>query len=124
MSIANFIPGQPVLSWILAILCGMLILYFIRLSVHQLLDNLTALIVQNVRLFSRSLGTSAKHMSVRNKEVLLEHGKQQAERELERQFIRLGRLVENDLARYPTVQRYIEQNIWRSAYADCYTLRR
>lgn len=111
MSIANFIPGQPVLSWILAIICGMLVLYFIRPSAHQLLDNLTTLIVQNFRLLSRSLGVSAKNMSQRNKEVLLEHGKQQAERELERQFIRLGSLVEKDLARYPTVQRNIEQNI-------------
>ncbi len=111
MSIANFIPGQPILSWILAIICGMLILYFIRPSVHQLLDNLTTLIVQNLRLLSRSLSVSAKHMSERNKEVLLEHGKQQAERELERQFIRLGKLVEKDLSRYPTVQRDIEQNI-------------
>lgn len=111
MSIANFIPGQPILSWILAIVSGMLILYFIRPSAHQLLDNLTTLLVQNLRLLSRSLKLSAKHMSLRNTEVLLEHGKQQAERELERQFIRLGSLVEKDLARYPTVQRNIEQNI-------------
>jgi hypothetical protein len=111
MSIANFIPGQPILSWILAIIGGMLILYFIRPSAHQLLDNLTSLLVQMLRLLSRSLVISAKNMSVRNKEVLLEHGKQQAERELERQFIRLGSLVEKDLARYPTVQRNIEQNI-------------
>ena len=111
MSIANFIPGQPILSWILAIISGMLILYFIRPSAHQLLDTLATLLVQNLRLLSRSLKISAKHMAERNTEVLLEHGKQQAERELERQFIRLGSLVEKDLARYPTVQRTIEQNI-------------
>jgi hypothetical protein len=111
MSIANFIPGQPILSWILAVIGGMLILYFIRPSAHQLLDNLTSLLVQILRLLSRSLVLSAKNMSVRNKEVLLEQGKQQAERELERQFIRLGSLVEKDLARYPMVQRNIEQNI-------------
>lgn len=111
MTIAHLIPGQPVLSWILAIISTMLVLYFIRPSAHQLLDNLTQLIVQNLRLLSRSFLAAAKNMSVRNKEVLLEHGKQQAERELERQFIRLGNLVEKDLSRYPTVQRNIEQNI-------------
>jgi hypothetical protein len=111
MSITNFIPGQPILSWILVLIGGMLVLYFIRPSAHQLLDNLTTLLVQNLRLLSRSLAGSAKHMAARNKEVLLEHGKQQAERELERQFIRLGSLVEKDLERYPTVQRNIEHNI-------------
>jgi hypothetical protein len=111
MNITNFIPGQPILSWILALISGMLVLYFIRPSAHQLLDNLTTLIIQNLRLLSRSLSLSAKRMSERNKEVLLEHGKQQAERELERQFIRLGKLVEKDLSHYPTVQRNIEHNI-------------
>lgn len=111
MSISSFIPGQPVLSWILVVLCTMLVLYFIRGSAHQLLDHLTQLLVQNFRLFSRALLNTSKQMAARNREVLLEHGKEQAERELERQFIRLGRLVEKDLARYPTVQRNIEQNI-------------
>lgn len=111
MSVANFIPGQPVLSWILVIVGAMLVLYFIRPSAHQLLDHLTQLIVQNFRMLGRALLNTSRHMSARNREVLLEHGKQQAERELERQFIRLGKLVEKDLARYPTVQRNIEQNI-------------
>ena len=111
MSVSNFIPGQPVLSWILVILGAMLVLYFIRGSAHHLLDQLSQLIIQNLKLLSRALLNASRHMSARNREVLLEHGKQQAERELERQFIRLGRLVEKDLGRYPTVQRNIEQNI-------------
>lgn len=111
MFVSNLIPGEPVLSWLLVIIAANLILYFIRHSAHQLFDSLTLLVVHNLRLFGHALITTARHMSRRNREVLLEHGKQQAERELERQFIRLGNLVEKDLGRYPTIQRSIEQNI-------------
>ncbi|MGK0445411.1 MAG: hypothetical protein ACJA1U_002355 [Bermanella sp.] len=111
MFVSNLIPGEPVLSWLLVIIAANLILYFIRHSAHQLLDSLTLLVVQNLKMLSHALVKTARQMSKRNREVLLEHGKQQAERELERQFIRLGNLVEKDLARYPTIQRNIEQNI-------------
>ena len=111
MPIANIIPGQPVLSWILVLLCATLVLYFIRQSAHQLLDNLTQLLVQNLRLLSKALLNLSKQMAVRNRDVLFEHGQQQAERALERQFIRLSNLVEKDLSRYPSMQRDIEQNI-------------
>jgi len=111
MFISNLIPGEPVLSWLLVIIAANLILYFIRHSAHQLLDSLTLLVVQNLKMFSHALVKTARQMARRNREVLLEHGKQQAERELERQFIRLGNLVEKDLGRYPTIQRNIEQNI-------------
>ncbi len=111
MLIANLIPGQPVLSWILVLLSATLILYFIRQTAHQLLDNISLLLTQNLRLLSKSLKNMAKNMSSRNNEVLFEHGTQQAERELSRQFIRLANLVEKDLERYPNVQRHIEHNI-------------
>ncbi|MEH6343724.1 MAG: hypothetical protein V7785_01445 [Bermanella sp.] len=111
MSISLIIPGQPWLSWILAYLVLVLVMYFIRQSAHQLLDNLTQLIIENLRILSKALLNTSKQMSIRNRDVLLEHGQQQAERELERQFIRLANLVEKDLSRYPTVQRDIEENI-------------
>lgn len=109
--IGNLFPGQPILSWLVVLIGGMLILYFIRYGVHQLLNNFTLLINQNLRLISRALLNTAKLMAKRNREVLLEHGKQQAQRELERQFMRLSALVEKDLGRYPDIQRNIEHNI-------------
>lgn len=111
MLISNLIPGEPVLSWLLVILGANIILYFIRSSAHHLFDSLSRLVVQNLKLLSHGLIESAHEMNRRNREVLLEHGKQQAERELERQFIRLGNLVEKDLGRYPEIQRHVEQNI-------------
>jgi hypothetical protein len=111
MPIANIIPGQPVLSWILVLLCSTLVLYFIRQSIHQLLDSFAQLLVQNLKLLSKALLNVSKQMAVRNRDVLFEHGQQQAERALDRQFIRLANLVEKDLSRYPGVQRNIEQNI-------------
>lgn len=109
MQIEYLIPGYPLLSYLLVFLGLNLVLYFIRHSVHQLIDNIAQLFVQNLRLISKAFKNSAANMASRNREVLLEHGRQQAERELDRQFIRLGNAVENDLARYPTVQRHIEQ---------------
>lgn len=111
LTIANLIPGQPVLSWLMVLIGGMLVLYFIRHGIHQLLDNITQLINQNLRLISKALLNSANRMAKRNRDVLLEHGKQEAQRELERQFMRLGDLVEKDLGRYPDIQRSIEHNI-------------
>ena len=111
MQIANLIPGEPVLSWLLVIVAANIILYFIRVSAHELFNSLTRLITQNLKLLSKALLKTAQQMKERNREVLLEHGKQQAERELERQFIRLGNVVEKDLHRYPEIQRHIEQNI-------------
>jgi len=111
MFISNLIPGEPVLSWLLVIIAANIILYFIRASAHHLFDSLSRLIIQNLKLLSAGLIKTARQLNRRNREVLLEHGKQQAERELERQFIRLGNLVEKDLTRYPAIQRSIEQNI-------------
>lgn len=109
MQIEYLIPGYPLLSYLLVFLGLNLVLYFIRHSVHALIDNIGQLFVQNLRLISKAFKNSAANMAARNREVLLEHGRQQAERELDRQFMRLGHAVENDLARYPTVQRHIEQ---------------
>jgi hypothetical protein len=111
MPIANIIPGQPVLSWILVLLCSTLVLYFIRQSIHQLFDSFAQLLVQNLKLLSKALLNVSTQMAVRNRDVLFEHGQQQAERALDRQFIRLANLVEKDLSRYPGVQRNIEKNI-------------
>ncbi len=109
--ISNLIPGQPILSWILVLVGATLILYFVRTPAHQLLQSIGNLGYRSLRLSSRTLSAAALRVSTRNREVLFEHGRELAERELERNFIRLGEMVEKDLARYPNIQRNIEQNI-------------
>lgn len=109
--ISNLIPGQPLLAWLLVLIAATLVLYFIRGSAHQLLHGFFQMLYRSLRLSALSIRASGELMAKRNREVLFEHGREMAERELERHFARLGKMVEKDLSRYPNIQRNIEQNI-------------
>lgn len=109
--ISNLIPGQPILAWLMALIAATLILYFIRGSAHQLLHSFFQAAYKGLRLSAFSLRGASTSLMARNREVLFEHGREMAERELERNFARLSKMVEKDLSRYPNIQRNIEQNI-------------
>lgn len=109
--ISNLIPGQPLLAWLLVLIAATLVLYFIRGSAHQLLHAFFQTLYRSLRISALSIRGAGDAIATRNREVLFEHGRDMAERELERHFARLGKMVEKDLSRYPNIQRNIEQNI-------------
>ena len=63
------------------------------------------------KLLSSSLMQSAQILKQRNQEVLLELGKENIERQLERDFYRINKVVERDLGTYPELQRIINEQI-------------
>lgn len=63
------------------------------------------------KLLSSSLIQSAQVLQERNKEVLLELGQENVERQLEREFYRINKVVEQDLGNYPELQRIINEQI-------------
>jgi hypothetical protein len=64
-----------------------------------------------MRLLARGLNLSATRMRERNQEVLLNLGREQTERELEKEFFEVSRYVQKDLGAYPELQREIREHI-------------
>ncbi len=109
----TIIPGQPTLSLILLILLLMVGLYMGRNTVHSVINIVMRIVYASLRFAARSLGLTEQKLRARNKEVLLELGKEQVERQLEREFFRVNAVVEKDLGGYPALQRVIADQIAR-----------
>ncbi|HEX2333241.1 MAG TPA: hypothetical protein VHI32_08720 [Burkholderiales bacterium] len=106
-------PDNPALSIFVVALLAMVFLYAARKPVHELLQALGALIGGPLRLAARWLVATAEEMKQRNKAVLLAHGRQEAGQRIEREFERLGAMVQRDLQGYPTLQRKLLDEITR-----------
>jgi hypothetical protein len=106
-------PDNPALSIFVVALLALVFLYAARKPVHELLQALGALIGGPLRLAARWLVATAEEMKQRNKAVLLAHGRQEAGQRIEREFERLGAMVQRDLQGYPTLQRKLLDEITR-----------
>jgi len=105
-------PNTP--SWIVILVTFILIvaaLYMARSSVHGLINSLFTLCYSTLRLGARSLSIAEKKLKKRNQEVLIALGKDQVERELNREFFRINKFVERDLGGYPELQRKIQEQV-------------
>jgi hypothetical protein len=106
-------PDNPALSLFVLALVAMLFCYAARKPMHELFRALGALIGGPLRVGARWLTATATEMKERNKAVLLAHGKQETGQRIEREFERLGALVQRDLQGYPTLQRKLLDEITR-----------
>lgn len=102
---------QSPLALVLVVLALMLALYLSRKSVYTTIKTLANLIAGNLRLQSKALMRMSDLMRARNRDVLLEMGMSQKERELEREFYRVNAIVDRDLSGYPELQRKISEHI-------------
>src|SRR5262245_48557897 len=91
----------------------MAFLYAARRPMHELIRSLGQAIGGPLRIGSRWLFAAANDMRARNRAVLLAHGRQETGVRIEREFERLGALVERDLQGYPTLQRKLLDEITR-----------
>lgn len=96
---------------LVSIAAGMLLMYFARHGAHELIHSVFRLLYGSFRLGARALAVAGRGLNERNREVLLALGKEQAERELNREFFRINKFVERDLGGYPRLQRSIEDGI-------------
>jgi hypothetical protein len=106
-------PDNPALSLLVLALVAMVFFYAARKPMHELFRALGALIGGPLRVGARWLTATASEMKQRNKAVLLAHGKQETAQRIEREFERLGAVVQRDLQGYPTLQRKLLDEITR-----------
>lgn len=106
-------PDNPGLSVVVLAAVAMAFLYAARKPMHDLIRSLGQALGGPLRLGARWLFAAADEMNRRNKAVLLAHGRQEAGARVEREFERLGALVERDLQGYPTLQRKLLDEITR-----------
>lgn len=104
-----FIDNQPELSGAIWIVSAVTLLYFARNAVHSVLYRVSRLASSILRLQAKALGRMIANLKARNREVLLEMGKGQIERKLNRDFHRINETVASDLGNYPELQKTISQ---------------
>lgn len=106
-----FFPDQPGVSIMILVLLLMAALYMGRTSMHFVITQLMTMIYSSFRLAAHALGASAKRLKERNREVLLELGKEEVEGKIEREFFRVNTMVERDLGKYPALQRMMSDQV-------------
>ncbi len=99
---------------LLVILLGLVVaLYLARHAAHQAINSLFRLIYSGFRFGSIAARKSAQRLHARNREVLLELGREQIEKDLEKEFFEINKFVQRDLGGYPQLQKQIQENITR-----------
>lgn len=106
-----FFPDQPGVSMLILVILLMAGLYMMRPSIHYVITQLMGMIYSMFRIASRSLGQGAKKLKERNRDVLLQLGKEEVEGKIEREFFRVNTMVERDLGKYPALQRLMSDQI-------------
>jgi hypothetical protein len=106
-------PDNVAASLLALAVIAMALLYAARQPMHELLSSLGQAVGGPLRLAARGLARAADELHNRNRAVLLAHGRQEIGQRLEREFERLGTLVERDLQGYPTLQRKLLDEITR-----------
>jgi hypothetical protein len=101
----------PILSALIWIVVALVLLYFARRPVHNLLHSLSWFLYRALRLAARSMTRAEIRLNARNREVLLEAGREASERLVEREFDRVEANVQRDLAAYPDLHRRMSEAI-------------
>lgn len=105
-------PDTP--AWLVTLIFFILVivvLYMARNGGHALIHSGCRFLYTSFRLASRAVALAGTRLKARNREVLIALGKEQAERELNREFFRINRFVERDLGGFPRLQRGIQEQI-------------
>ena len=105
------ITPYPGLSLLLAFLSLSLVVYFSRSSLRAGLLHAGNTLYRTCRMGSVALKQSEQALQARNREVLLEQGRQAAERAVEREFERIDHTVRKELGDYPALHRQVSEAI-------------
>lgn len=108
---AMAITPNPALSGIIWVVILSALLYIARQPAHQAILSLTGAFYRGLRIGAKSILRAEKNFSLRNREVLLAHGREQKERVIEREFERIESAVRRDLADTPALYRRISERI-------------
>jgi hypothetical protein len=106
-------PENFAVSFLVVALVAMIFMYAARTPMHGLLRSVGHTLSGPLRMAARWLLAAAHDVQQRNKQVLLAHGKQEVGARVEREFERLGVIVQRDLQGYPALQRKLLDEITR-----------
>jgi hypothetical protein len=111
-SIMKLTP-YPLLSALVWVIAALSALYLARKYVHQTIAALVRLLHNSLRLAAASVRLAEERLVRRNREVLIEKGRQRAERRLGREFYQINRDVEKNLKDYASLHRQVSAIITR-----------
>jgi hypothetical protein len=106
-------PDNFAVSVLVLALVAMVFMYAARMPMHALLRSIGHTLGGPLRMAARWLLGAANEVQTRNKAVVLAHGKQEVGARVEREFERLGVIVQRDLQGYPALQRKLLDEITR-----------
>ncbi|SMF05313.1 hypothetical protein SAMN02745866_00416 [Alteromonadaceae bacterium Bs31] len=98
-------------TYLVLLVGGTIILYLARQPAHRALKALFDGFYAALRLASKALQRSRLLLAERNRDVLLAQGREQAERDLEKEFFEINKFVQRDLGGYPHLQRQIQEQV-------------
>ncbi len=108
----NTLLGSLSLGTILVIVLGsVVVLYLARNSAHQAISSLFRMLYTGLRFGAVTTRRTSERLHARNREVLLNLGREQTERDLEKEFFEISKFVQRDLGGYPQLQKQIQQHI-------------
>ncbi len=107
------LPGNPVLSALVLFFIAIPFLYAARRPMHGLIRSVTRAVSSALRLGAHWLARTAEELRLRNKVVLLAHGREEVSQAIEREFERVTKIVQRDLHGYPALQRKLMDEITR-----------
>jgi len=102
--------GDYVVLWLVG---GVVLLYLARKQAHLAIKSFCRVFYNGLRMASRSLRIAETRLRERNREVLLAAGREQVEKELQREFLRIEATVRSDLQSYPALHRNMSDLITR-----------
>jgi hypothetical protein len=106
-----FWPDSPALSLFVLWLISQVLFYFARVPVHRGLRKLGAALGGGFRLVGRWLRGASEELRERNREVLLEAGRAEAETRLEREFTRIATSFTTELKEYPGLHKRLDGSV-------------
>lgn len=98
---------------ILSILAIIVIFYFAREPAHASIRSFCRVIRNGLRLSAFSVMRAEKRIIARNREVLLANGLIKVQKDIEREFDRVNKVVERDMQGYPALHRKLSEVITR-----------
>jgi hypothetical protein len=109
-SLIAFAADHPVLC-IAIFLLSQVVFWAARVQVHRGLRKLGVAVGGGFRLIARWLRSTSDELARRNREVLLEAGRGEAEARLEREFTRLATTFNAELKEYPGLHKRLDQSV-------------
>lgn len=105
------ITSNPVVSGLIWFVVLTIVMYLARNHAHRAIIAVSRVLHNAMRLTASSVMLAERKLTERNKEVLLNQGREASERIIEREFDRVDATVRRDLAEYPALHRHLSEEI-------------